>query len=247
MTEFTVVVPARYASTRLPGKPLADIGGRPMIAWVHEQAARSGAAEVVVATDDERIAAACEAFGAHAEMTGAEHASGTDRIAELARRLGWDDGRIVVNVQGDEPLLPPALIAQVAALLDEHADAGLATLMTRIGSEQEFRDPNIVKVVTDRAGYAIYFSRAPIPWPRDGDAGSPRRHIGLYAYRVGELKAISAEPPCTLETIERLEQLRALWLGYRIAIADAAEPPPRGVDTPEDLEAVRAAVAARAR
>src|SRR5690606_16810363 len=180
---------ARFASARIPGKPLADIGGRPMIAWVHEQACRSGAAEVIVATDDERIAAACRGFGARAEMTGAEHASGTDRIAELARRLGWDDAAIVVNVQGDEPLLPPALIAQVASLLDAHADAAIATLMTPVVSEQEFRDPNIVKVVTDRAGFALYFSRAPIPWPRDGGAeGAPRRHVGLYAYRAGDLK-----------------------------------------------------------
>ncbi|MBN1238640.1 MAG: 3-deoxy-manno-octulosonate cytidylyltransferase [Gammaproteobacteria bacterium] len=245
MTEFAVVVPARYASTRLPGKPLADIAGRPMVAWVHEQARRSGAAEVLIATDDARIAEACGAFGARVEMTAAGHASGTDRIAELARRLGWEDSRIVVNVQGDEPLLPPALIAQVAALLDAHAEAAVATLMTPIASDEEFRDPNIVKVVTDRDGHAIYFSRAPIPWPRDGATGAepPRRHVGLYAYRVGELKRISAEAPCGLETTERLEQLRALWLGYRIAIADAVEPPPRGVDTPDDLDAVREAVA----
>jgi 3-deoxy-manno-octulosonate cytidylyltransferase (CMP-KDO synthetase) len=244
MIDFTVVIPARYASSRLPGKPLADIGGRPMIAWVHEQARRSGAAEVIVATDDARIVEACEAFGARAEMTAPSHASGTDRIAELARRLAWPDERIVVNVQGDEPLLPPALVSQVASLLAAHAEAGIATLMTPIESEQEFHDPNIVKVVTDRIGHALYFSRAPIPWPRDGGAlSAPRRHVGLYAYRVGELKALSAEPPCDLETTERLEQLRALWLGYRIAIADAVEPPPRGVDTERDLAAAREAAA----
>jgi 3-deoxy-manno-octulosonate cytidylyltransferase (CMP-KDO synthetase) len=244
MTDFTVVIPARYASSRLPGKPLLDIGGRPMIAWVHERARRSGAADVIVATDDERIVEACRSFGARAEMTAPEHASGTDRIAELARRFGWNDERIVVNVQGDEPLLPPALVSQVAALLGAHAEAAIATLMTPVESDEEFHDPNIVKVVTDRTGHALYFSRAPIPWPRDGvAAAAPRRHVGLYAYRVGELKAISAEPPCEIETAERLEQLRALWLGYRIAIADAVERPPRGVDTEPDLAAVRKAVA----
>ncbi len=245
---FTVVIPARYGSSRLPGKPLAGIAGRPMIAWVYERAAASGAEEVIVATDDARIAAACETFGARVELTRADHASGTDRIAELAERLGWTDDRIVVNVQGDEPRLPPELVRQVAELLEARPDAGVATLVTSIESEAELRDPNVVKVVTDRAGNALYFSRAPIPWPRDGGTGHEgllRRHVGLYAYRTAALKAITAEPPCALELAERLEQLRVLWLGERIVVADALTNPPRGVDTAEDLAAARAALEAR--
>lgn len=243
-TPFTVVIPARYASARLPGKPLADIGGRPMIAWVHERAAASGAEAVIVATDDERIAAACEAFGARVELTRAEHESGTDRIAEIAERFGWDDEYIVVNVQGDEPRLPPQLVSQVAELLAGRPEAAMATLVTELASESELADPNVVKVVADRHGYALYFSRAPIPWVRDGGSGAlPRRHIGLYAYRVRSLRALTAEPPCALELAERLEQLRALWLGQRIVVADALALPPRGVDTEEDLAAVRAALA----
>lgn len=243
--DFSVVIPARYASSRLPGKPLADIGGRPMIAWVHQRAVASGAAEVIVATDDERVADAARAHGARVEMTGAHHQSGTDRAAEVAGRLGWDDARIVVNVQGDEPLVPPELIAQVARLLAEHPDAAVATLTTPIERAEELNDTSTAKVVCDRAGYALYFSRAPIPWSRDGDRPEPpRRHIGLYAYRVRDLKRLSAEPPCALELVERLEQLRALWLGMRIVVADAVVPPARGVDTPADLEAIRAAVAA---
>lgn len=244
---FTVVIPARFGSSRLPGKPLADIGGRPMIAWVHERAASSGAAEVIVATDDPRIAAACEAFGARVELTSAAHASGTDRIAELAHRHGWDEARIVVNVQGDEPRLPPELISQAAELLAGRPDAAIATLVTPLESETELHDPNVVKVVADCAGNALYFSRAPIPWPRHGSAaepGAPRRHVGLYAYRVASLKAMTAEPPCGLERAEGLEQLRALWLGQRIVVADARIRPPRGVDTEQDLAAARAALAA---
>ncbi len=242
---FTVVIPARYGSSRLPGKPLAEIAGRPMIAWVYERALGSGADEVIVATDDARIAAACERYGGRAVLTRAEHASGTDRIAELAERLGWPDDRIVVNVQGDEPRLPPELVRQVAGLLAARPDAGVATLVTPIESEAELGDPNVVKVVTDRAGNALYFSRAPIPWPRDGGAGHEgllRRHVGIYAYRAAALRAITAEPPCALELAERLEQLRVLWLGQRIAVADALTRPPRGVDTPEDLAAARAAL-----
>ncbi|MFO7285572.1 MAG: 3-deoxy-manno-octulosonate cytidylyltransferase [Gammaproteobacteria bacterium] len=243
--DFTVVIPARYASTRLPGKPLADIGGRPMIAWVHDRARASGAAEVIVATDDERVAAAARAAGARVEITSSDHASGTDRIAEVAHRLGWPDERIVVNVQGDEPLMPPMLIAQVAELLASRPDAAIATLMTPIESDEALRDTSTAKVVYDREGRALYFSRAPIPWSRDGDRAEPvRRHIGLYAYRVRDLKAITAEPPCALELCERLEQLRALWMGLTIVVADAVAPPGRGVDTEADLEAVRAAVIA---
>ena len=236
---FIAVIPARYASTRLPGKPLKDIAGKPMIEWVYRQTVRSGASRVIVATDDERIAAACRAFGAPVEMTSAEHPSGTDRIAELARRFDWDDRQIVVNVQGDEPLISPVCIAQTARLLGRHSDAAIATLMTPLESETEFRDPTFAKVVTDKDGFALYFSRAPIPWPRDGGMPAVMRHIGLYAYRAGSLKAISAAPPCALEQVEKLEQLRALWLGLDIIVEKAAEPPAPAVDTEEDLVKIR--------
>jgi 3-deoxy-manno-octulosonate cytidylyltransferase (CMP-KDO synthetase) len=236
---FIAVIPARYASTRLPGKPLKEIAGKPMIQWVYGQALQSGASQVVVATDDERIAAACRGFGAPVEMTSAEHPSGTDRIAELAQRFGWDEQQIVVNVQGDEPLISPLCIAQTARLLGWHPAATIATLTAPLRDEAEFRDPNFVKVVTDKDGWALYFSRAPIPWPRDGGLPLARRHVGLYAYRAGGLKAISAAPPCALEQTERLEQLRALWLGFRIIVADAVEAPSPHVDTEEDLLRVR--------
>jgi 3-deoxy-manno-octulosonate cytidylyltransferase (CMP-KDO synthetase) len=236
---FIVVIPARYASTRLPGKPLKAIAGKPMIEWVYGQASRSGASDVIVATDDERILAACRKFGARAELTSTDHVSGTDRIAELVRRFSWDDDQIVVNVQGDEPLISPLCIAQTARLLGRHPEAAIATLTAPLESAAEFQDPNFVKVVTDRNGWALYFSRAPIPWPRDGGEPHARRHLGLYAYRVGGLKAISAAAPCTVEETERLEQLRALWLGLRIIVADAVEPPSPHVDTEEDLAKVR--------
>lgn len=245
--DFTVVVPARYAATRLPGKPLADIGGRPMIQWVCEAAAGSGAADVVVATDDERIRTACARFGVAAEMTSGTHASGTDRIAELARRRDWPDDRVVVNVQGDEPLLPPVLVSQVAGLLEDDPAAGIATLATPIAQAAEWGDPNVVKVVTDRHARALYFSRAPIPWSRDGMAAPAQamRHIGLYAYRVRALRQLAAAGPCGLELQERLEQLRALWLGIGVRVARACAAPSRAVDTEEDLLAVRRALAAR--
>lgn len=237
---FIVVIPARYASTRLPGKPLKDIAGKPMIQWVYEQASHSGATEVIVATDDDRIAAACAGFGARAELTAAEHASGTDRIAELARRFAWSDDQIVVNVQGDEPLISPLCIAQTARLLAWHPRAAIATLVAPLEGEAEFRDQNVVKVVTDKDGWALYFSRAPIPWPRDGAMPSGvRRHIGLYGYRAGGLKQISAAPPCALEETEKLEQLRALWLGLDIIVENAVEPPTPAVDTEEDLAKIR--------
>lgn len=239
--DFIAVIPARYASSRLPGKPLADIGGRPMIEWVHERARASGARLVIIATDDERIAQVCRRFGAAVELTEPSHASGTDRVAEVARRLAWDERQIVVNVQGDEPLVPPAIIRQVASLLAERPAAAMATLTTAIGSAREWRDPNVVKVIVDQDGWALYFSRAAIPYVRDGRSwpSYARRHLGLYAYRAGGLAAIAAAPPCRLEASERLEQLRALWLGHRIAVADALEKPPKGVDTEEDLAAVR--------
>jgi 3-deoxy-manno-octulosonate cytidylyltransferase (CMP-KDO synthetase) len=236
---FIAVIPSRYASTRLPGKPLKDIAGKPMIEWVYRQTLQSGAGQVIVATDDERIAAACRGFDARVEMTSTEHASGTDRIAELARRFEWDDHQIVVNVQGDEPLISPVCIAQVARLLAWRPQAALATLVTPLEAEAEFRDPNFVKVVTDKDGWALYFSRAPIPWPRDGGVPAGMRHIGLYAYRCDALRAISEAAPCALEEIERLEQLRALWLGLRIIVGKAAEPPAPAVDTEEDLAKIR--------
>ena len=237
--DFIAVIPARFGSSRLPGKPLADIAGRPMIAWVYERAQQSGASDVLVATDDERIAAACREFGAAVELTSASHESGTDRIAEVAERLEWADDQIVVNVQGDEPLLPPALISQVAVLLGQDPDAGVATLVTPVRSRDEWQDPNLARVIVDRNGRALYFSRAPIPWPRDGGTPPALRHIGLYAYRVDALKQLAATSPCELERVERLEQLRALWLGMKIVVAEACEVPPRGVDTEADLDAVR--------
>ena len=237
---FLVVIPARYGSERLPCKPLLDIAGKPMIVRVYEAVQGSGAAEIVVATDDERVASVCRAVGARVELTAAHHASGTDRTAEVVERCGWDPHDIVVNVQGDEPLLPPRLVDQVAELLASRTEAHLGTLVTDLRDERAFRDPNVVKVVADRAGFALYFSRAPVPFPRAGGVPSGvKRHVGLYAYRVASLKILAGAPPCEIEIVERLEQLRALWLGLRIAIADALEPPPRGVDTAEDLAEVR--------
>jgi 3-deoxy-manno-octulosonate cytidylyltransferase (CMP-KDO synthetase) len=244
---FRVVIPARYASTRLPGKPLRVVAGRTLLEHVYRRALDSGADEVRVATDDERIIVACAKFGARAEMTSSAHASGTDRIAEVAAREQWDESQIVVNVQGDEPLLPPALVRQVAELLEAHAVAGVGTLATPIESLAEFLDPNVVKVAVARTGLALYFSRAPIPWARDGAAGGlgsqahfsgALRHLGLYAYRVGALKRLSALPPSALEQTERLEQLRALDNGIGIAVGLARERPGPGVDTEADLAAV---------
>jgi 3-deoxy-manno-octulosonate cytidylyltransferase (CMP-KDO synthetase) len=252
---FRVVIPARHASTRLPGKPLRLIAGRPMIEHVYERARASGALEVIVATDDERIARACRAFGAPCEMTDPSHPSGTDRLAEVARSRGWADEAILVNVQGDEPLMPPALVAQVAALLERSPDAGLATLMTPLGSLTELLDANVVKVVTGRTGRALYFSRAPIPWQREAaargeEAGrlvGARRHIGLYAYRVAALARLARLRPTELELAERLEQLRALEHGIPIAIADALEVPGPGVDTEADLQEAERLIAGRNR
>lgn len=246
--EFHVVIPARYASERLHGKPLADIGGKPMIRHVWEKAMASGAASVVVATDDQKICDAVAAFSGEALLTRADHASGTDRIAEVAARRGWPDDTIVVNLQGDEPMMPPALIAQVAGELDR-SGTEMATLATRVCGDREFHDPNVVKVVLDSDGCALYFSRAPIPWPRDpgADVGVvpelALRHLGIYAYRRFVLDRLVAAPPTQLERIEKLEQLRALCLGLRIRVAIATEVPGPGVDTPQDLETVRALVA----
>lgn len=247
MAEFRVVIPARYASSRFPGKPLAPLAGQPMIRRVHERAAASGAAEVVVATDDARIAAAARGFGAEVAITRADHASGTDRIAEVAAARGWPDAAIVVNVQGDSPLIPPASITQVAALLDAHPSAAIGTLCMPVGSEVEYRSPHVVKVVADAQGRALYFSRAPIPATAHGVTGVPEafRHLGIYAYRVGALAALSRAQPCYLETVEKLEQLRALWLGMEIRVAVAAAAHGPDVDTPEDVAVVEEYLAGR--
>ena len=249
---YRVVIPARWASTRLPGKPLADIGGLPMILRVWQRACRSGAAEVVIAADDERVLEAVRAHGADAEPTAPDHVSGTDRIEEVARRRGWADDCVVVNVQGDEPLMPPEVIDQVAALLRDEPDAGMATLAEPITRADDVMDPNFVKLVTDVTGRALYFSRAPLPWSRDDfppaagstlGAGTWRRHLGIYAYRAGLLHDFVRWSPAPLEQVEMLEQLRVLHQGVPIRVADACAPVPGGVDTPADLERVRAWIA----
>jgi 3-deoxy-manno-octulosonate cytidylyltransferase (CMP-KDO synthetase) len=237
MVAFAAVIPARYASTRFPGKPLADLAGKPMVVRVCERARASGAQPVCVATDDERIAAAVRAAGFEARMTRADHPSGTDRIAEAAAQLGLADAAIVVNVQGDEPLIAPQLIARVAGALAANAEAAVATACHPITDAAEIANPNVVKAVLNAKGEALYFSRAPIPYARQGE---PRalRHVGIYAYRVGFLKRYASLAASPLEAAEQLEQLRVLWHGYRIAavIEEGAMPP--GVDTPADLQAV---------
>jgi 3-deoxy-manno-octulosonate cytidylyltransferase (CMP-KDO synthetase) len=253
---FRVVIPARFASTRLPGKVLTPIAGRPMIEHVHRLALRSAAQEVVVATDDEQVRAACAAFGAEVELTARDHQSGTDRIAEIVQRRRWAGDSVVVNVQADEPLLPPALIDQVAALLAGDTGADIATLCTPITTIQEYLDPNVVKAVMRADGRALYFSRAPIPWNRDSapagigsqqDYRGSWRHIGIYAYRVGVLLRLAASAPSALEQLERLEQLRALQSGLAIAIADACEVPGPGVDSAADLAQVERLMASSRR
>jgi len=252
---FTVLIPARYASTRLPGKPLADIGGKPMVVRVAERALDSGAARVVVATDDERVRAAVVAHGLTACMTRADHPTGTDRLAEAAVALGLADDEIVVNVQGDEPLLDPALMRAMAVLLAAHPDAAMATACHPIADVAEAFNPNVVKVVLDAAGHALYFSRATIPWARDAFAqakdalppGLPLyRHYGLYAYRMPFLRAFPGLDPAPIERFEALEQLRALWHGFRIVVEITHGTPAPGIDTPEDLARVRALYAAGA-
>lgn len=245
---FRVVIPARYASSRLPGKPLADIGGRPMVLRVLERALLAGAESVVVATDDVRVQQAVETAGHQALLTSPEHQSGTERLVEVAETLGWPDDTLVVNVQGDEPLIDPALIREAARQLVLHDDAVMATLAHPIHDHADFINPNVVKVVTDEAGYALYFSRAPIPWPRDAFAAQQPmphelgalRHIGLYAYRAGFLRTYASLPGSPLERHEMLEQLRVLWHGHRISLGITPIAPASGVDTPEDLERVRA-------
>jgi len=246
---FTVLIPARYASTRLPGKPLADIAGKPMVVRVAERAQRAGAARVVVATDDARIRAAVAAHGIDACLTRADHPTGTDRLAEAASLLGLADDAIVVNVQGDEPLLSPSLIRSVADLIGAHSDAAIATACHPIADPGEAFNPNVVKVVLDAKGYALYFSRATIPWARDAfaatretlPAGLPLyRHYGLYAYRGSFLRAFPALAPAPIERFEALEQLRALWHGSRIVVEITGGTPAPGVDTEDDLARVRA-------
>ena len=240
-----VVIPARYASTRLPGKALVDLCGKPLIQWVYESACKSGAQHVVIATDNDRIQDAAKEFGAEVCMTSADHHSGTDRIAEVVEKLELPDDEIVVNLQGDEPLMPPVLLDQVADTLSTHSEAVMATVGNVIEDEQDYHDPHVVKLVTDSEGYALYFSRASIPWHRDAlDEGNTpltpgHRHIGLYAYRAGFIKEYSKWPPAPIEQAESLEQLRVLWHGRRIAVCEAAELPGPGVDTKDDLERVR--------
>ncbi len=255
--KFTVVIPARYASSRFPGKPLADIGGKPMVVRVAERAAKSGAAQIIVATDDQRIATAVEDHGFRALMTRRNHATGTDRLAEVAAKLRLGARHIVVNVQGDEPLIAPALIRRVAENLAAHRDAAIATAACRIRDARDMANPNVVKVVLDAKGHALYFSRAPIPWARD--AFSPvlfsrgirtlppalpaLRHLGIYAYRCSFLRDYSRLKPAAIETFEALEQLRALAHGYRISVAISAAAPHPGVDTPADLRRLRRLIA----
>lgn len=245
-TAFRIAIPARYGSTRLPGKPLMKLAGRPMLEHVWLRACESGADEVVVATDDERIAEAARGFGAEVCMTRGDHASGTDRLAEVASLRGWSDDAIVVNLQGDEPLTPPGALARVAADLAAWSEAAIATLATPIHARDVIDDPNVVKVVVDDDGFALYFSRSPIPYRRGGEAGDDpptRRHIGIYAYRGAFLRRYGALEPSPLERAEQLEQLRAMAHGYRIHVSDTDWSPAGGVDVAEDLARVEAALA----
>lgn len=249
---FRVVIPARLGSTRLPEKVLLPIAGRPLLQYVHDAAVASGARSVVIATDDERVRVACVAFGADVAMTAATHASGTDRVNEVAGLRGWDAHDLIVNVQGDEPLMPPSMIREAAELLADDAEADIATLAHALHTREEWLNPGYVKVVMDRRGHALYFSRAALPFKRDGvqtesplPHGLAYRHIGLYAYRVGALARFAALPPSPLESCEALEQLRALENGLRIRVGISHAPPPRGVDTEDDYAAVAALLEGR--
>jgi 3-deoxy-manno-octulosonate cytidylyltransferase (CMP-KDO synthetase) len=258
---FTVLIPARMASSRLPDKPLADIAGLPMVVRVAQRAMLSNAHQVVVAADDERIVAACTAHGVQAILTRQDHVSGSDRLAEACQLLGLSDEAVVVNVQGDEPLIEPALVDQVAQLLIDRPEASMSTAAHAISLVADFCNPNVVKVVTDARQMALYFSRAPIPWWRDGQKSSsspeqsgipftelpsppPLRHVGIYAYRAGFLAQFPQLPPAPIEQLESLEQLRAIWHGHRIAVHTTQQAPGPGVDTPEDLQRVRALLGA---
>ncbi len=257
MTTFYVVIPARHASTRLPGKPLLSIAGKPMVVRVAEQAAQSGAQQIWIATDHHAIVNAVQASGFKVCLTREDHASGTDRLAEVVEQRGWSDDTIVVNVQGDEPLIPPDLIHAVAQHLHQHPECAIATACHPIHDVVALHNPNIVKAVLDKDGNALYFSRAPIPYPRDafaaisfplgagGEGNLPvLRHIGIYAYRACFLRAYHQLTPCALEQFEALEQLRALYHGYKIGVVITDAAPPSGVDTEQDLHAVRAIFAA---
>jgi 3-deoxy-manno-octulosonate cytidylyltransferase (CMP-KDO synthetase) len=247
MPVFKVVIPARFASTRLPGKPLLDICGKPMVIRVAEQAAQSGAQQIIIATDHPPIVSVSAEHGFQACMTRADHVSGTDRIAEVSAQQGWTDDTIVVNVQGDEPLIPPDLIRAVAQHLHDHPECAIATACHSIHDEASMRNPNVVKVVLDKSGNALYFSRAPIPWPRDAYAQSqplPRnvnalRHVGIYAYRANFLRDFGKLTPAHVEQTESLEQLRALYHGYKIGVTKTDQAPPSGVDTENDLGIAR--------
>lgn len=247
MVAFHVVIPARFASTRLPGKPLLPIAGKPMVVRVAEQAAKSGAQQIWIATDHQPVIATAHEHGFKACLTHAHHVSGTDRIAEVVDQHDWPDETIVVNVQGDEPLIPPTLIRAVAQHLNDHPECAIATACHPIHSEAAMRNPNVVKAVLDKNGNALYFSRAPIPWPRDAYAKnepmpqglSVLHHIGIYAYRASFLRAFRQLAPAAIEQAEALEQLRALWHGYKIGVYITMEAPPGGVDTEADLIAAR--------
>jgi len=249
-TAFNVVIPARLGSTRLPRKVLRLLAGKPMVQWTWQAAQQAGADAVIIATDDAEVLAACRGFGADARLTSPTHQSGTDRVNEIAQSAGWAEDTVVVNLQGDEPLMPPAMIREAAHLLENDTDADIATLCHPLHRREDWLNPNFVKVVLDEAGRALYFSRAPIPWKREGSsaesplpAGLAFRHIGLYAYRAGALRRFSALPPAALEHCEALEQLRALAHGLRIRVGISQIPPPRGVDTEDDLLAVAASIA----
>lgn len=244
---YKLVIPARYASTRLPGKPLLDIGGKPLVQHVIEAAQRANAEQIVLATDDARIAEVGESLGIQVVMTSPNHATGTDRLAEVVQSMGWADDAVVVNLQGDEPLIPASLLDCLAANLVQFPQAGIATLCTPIHHARDMFDPHVVKVVRDRSGFALYFSRAPIPWERDRfgvEEGAAHehgfRHLGLYAYRAGFLRDFATWPEAPIEGLEKLEQLRAMWHGVRIHVDVVDEPPGHGVDTEDDRQRVAA-------
>lgn len=249
MSAYKIVIPARYASSRLPGKPLLELAGKPMIQHVYERACATGVQDIVIATDDERIRAAAQAFGADVVMTSAAHENGTERIAEVACIKGWPADTVIVNLQGDEPLIPQSLIELTAQGLLAHPQAGMSSVCTPLRHDADAFNPNVVKVVLDRQQFALYFSRATIPWDRDAYKDGAQamtgkmpvyRHIGMYGYRVSFLQQYSDMEPCTLETTEALEQLRALWYGVKIHMSVIEQAPGHGVDTPEDAERVAA-------
>lgn len=247
MNDYKIVIPARYGSSRLPGKPLIELAGKPMVQHVYERAVETGVKDIVIATDDDRIAEAARGFGADVVMTSVDHENGTERIAEVVKLKGWADDVVVVNLQGDEPLIPKALVEQTANGLLQHPEAGMSSLCTPIHSDDDAFDPNVVKVVTDKTGFAMYFSRASIPWDRDGYKAQPGvktskmpvyRHIGMYGYRVGFLNQYASMEVSPVEQVESLEQLRALWHGVKIHMSVIDEPPGHGVDTPDDVTRV---------